>query len=65
MQTGSDFCRALLIYAAIPAPPSVLDGLFKNINGIFSHYQLINDNLQPIERDADVELMKLYKEKME
>ena len=38
MQTGLDFCRAILIYANIPAPASVLEGLFKNINGIYSHY---------------------------
>ena len=37
-QTGADFCRALLVYASIPAPMSVLDGLFRNINGIYSHY---------------------------
>jgi len=43
----------------------VLEGFFKNINGIYSHYQVINDKLQPIERDPDIELMKLYKEKME
>lgn len=65
MQTGLDFCRAILIYSQIPAPLSVLEGLFKNINGIYSHYQIINENQQPIERDPDVELMKLYKEKME
>ena len=44
---------------------SVLEGLFKNINGIYNHYQIINDQMQPIERDPDIELMKLYKEKME
>ena len=45
MQTGIDFCRALLVYGQIPSPASILDGLLKNINGIYSHYKLINDEL--------------------
>lgn len=65
MQAGIDFNRAILVYASLTVPMSVLDGIFKNINGIYGHYQMINDKMQPIERDPDVELMKLYKEKME
>ena len=64
-QTGIDFCRALLIYNTIPAPGSILDGFLKNINGIYGHYRVVNDHLQPIEKDPDVELMALYREKME
>jgi len=65
MQAGVDFCRTILIYSALTVPANVLDGLFRNINGIYGHYQMINEKMQPIERDPDVELMKLYKEKME
>ena len=64
-QTGIDFCRALLIYNTIPTPNSILDGFVRNINGIYGHYKVINDHLQPIEKDPDVELMSLYKEKIE
>jgi len=45
MQTGIDFCRALLIYDSIPAPLSILETFLKNINGIYSHYKVINDDL--------------------
>ena len=38
MQTGVDFCRSILVYSALTVPNSVLDGLFKNINGIYGHY---------------------------
>jgi aminopeptidase-like protein len=65
MQTGTDFCRSLLIYNQIPAPFSILEGLLKNINGIFSHYKVINDKLQFVDKDHDVELMKLYHERLE
>ena len=43
---------------------SIVEGFFKNINGIYQHSKIINDQLQPIEKDPDVELMNLYKEKM-
>ena len=65
MQTGTDFCRTLLIYNQVPAPLSILENLLKNINGIFSHYKVINDKLQFVDKDHDVELMKLYKERLE
>ena len=65
MQAGVDFCRSILIYSALTVPMPVLEGLFRNINGIYGHYQMVNEKMQPIERDPDVELMKLYKEKMD
>jgi hypothetical protein len=43
MQTGIDFCRTLLIYNNIPAPAKTLDGILRNINGIYHHYKIIND----------------------
>lgn len=65
MQQGVDFCRALLIYGQIPCPPTILNGLLKNISDIYNHYQGTNEGLKFQERDHDVELMKLYKEKMD
>ena len=38
MQTGVDFCRSILIYAALQVPMPVLESLFRNINGIYGHY---------------------------
>lgn len=64
-QTGIDFCRALLIYQQIPAQQSILDNFFKNINGIYQFYRVYNEKLQPVEKDQDVELMKIYNQKME
>jgi hypothetical protein len=43
MQTGVDFCRAILIHQAIPSPNSIMDGLLRNINGLYTHYKLVND----------------------
>ena len=42
-QTGIDFCRSLLIYGGIPAPTSIVEGFFRNINGIYQHSKVIND----------------------
>lgn len=64
MQTGIDFCRSILIHQAIPCPLSVVDGLLRNINGLFTHYKMINDNLTSFEKDPEVELMKQYDEKL-
>lgn len=64
MQTGRDFCRTLLLYNQIPAPSSILDQFLKNINGIYTHYKVVNDRLYEMEKDPDVELMKLYREKI-
>ena len=46
-------------------PNSILEGFVKNIDGIYGHYKVVNDHLQPMEKDQDVELMSIYREKME
>ena len=64
MQTGIDLCRAVLIHQSIPCPSSILDGLLRNINGLYDHYKVINDGLKEFDRDSDIELMKQYDEKL-
>jgi len=61
-QTGIDFCRALLIYQAVPSPPSILENLLSSISQIYEHYQSV---AYPQALDPDKEHMKLYKEKMD
>lgn len=64
MQTGIDFCRAILIHQSIPCTLNIIDGLLRNINGLFTHYKTINDSLGYNEKDPDVELMKEYDENL-
>lgn len=37
----------------------------RNINGIYNFNKVVNDNFVSYERDPDVELMKLYKDKID
>lgn len=37
----------------------------KNINGIYNFNKVVNDNFVSYDRDPDVELMKLYKDKID
>jgi len=65
IQTGADFCRSILIHSTISCPPPIVDQLLRNINGIYNYNKVVNDGLQQLERDPDVDLMKMYKEKIE
>jgi aminopeptidase-like protein len=49
----------------VNCPPPIVDELLRSINGIYNFNKVINDNLQQLERDPDVDYMKLYKEKIE
>ena len=37
----------------------------RNINGIYNFNKVVNDNFVSYEKDPDVELMKLYKDKID
>lgn len=37
----------------------------KNINGIYNFNKVVNDNFVSYDRDPDVDLMKLYKDKID
>lgn len=64
MQTGTDFCRSLLIYHSINCPQSLVDTYLKNINFIHSHYKYINETLLNQEKDYDITNIKYYEEKL-
>lgn len=45
IQTGVDFCRAILIHQGVMCPQKYVDKFMKNISYIYNHYKLINDTL--------------------
>lgn len=43
MQTGRDFCRALILHLPIPVPQSITQHFMKNIQDQYNHYKMLLD----------------------
>lgn len=64
MQTGRDFCRTLLVYQNIAVPQPITTNILTEILQLHCHYKEINDIRDAISKDQEVEIMKIFVEKI-
>lgn len=64
MQTGLDFCRALLIHEAVSCPQPLLDAFLDNMKTIYNHYKNQEEANKYTEKNQDVVIMKIYEQKL-